>query len=84
MPARVETVVLYLPDVWSCQPTRLEWDGLHLNYKKQLDRLLNQDDEPESDDKALQSSAYLYCNLIKVGDVAVSLPLVVPDTFEVR
>nr|ATX63074.1 apoptosis regulator protein 1 [Locusta migratoria] len=36
--ARVETVVLFLPDVWSCVPTRLEWDGLHLNYKKQLER----------------------------------------------
>lgn len=38
--ARVETVVLFLPDVWSCVPTRLEWDGLHLNYKRQLDRKL--------------------------------------------
>lgn len=40
LPARVETVVLFLPDVWSCVPTRLEWDGLHLNYKRQLDRKL--------------------------------------------
>lgn len=59
VPARVETVVLFLPDVWNCLPTRLEWDGLHLNYKKQLDRQLNQDEEAEGDEKALQSSAYL-------------------------
>nr|CAD7264073.1 unnamed protein product [Timema shepardi] len=40
VPARVETVVLFLPDVWSCVPARLEWDGLHHNYKKQLERRL--------------------------------------------
>ncbi|CAH1186773.1 unnamed protein product [Phyllotreta striolata] len=41
VPARVETVVLFLPDVWSCLPTRLEWDGLHAAYRKQLERILN-------------------------------------------
>ncbi|PRD26390.1 UNVERIFIED_CONTAM: Ccar1 [Trichonephila clavipes] len=25
---RVETVVLFVPDVWSCLPTRVEWDGM--------------------------------------------------------
>ncbi|XP_023715067.1 cell division cycle and apoptosis regulator protein 1 isoform X3 [Cryptotermes secundus] len=45
VPARVETVVLFLPDVWSCVPTRLEWDGLHLNYKKQLERKLKADQD---------------------------------------
>lgn len=38
---RVETVVLFLPDVWSCVPTRLEWDGLQHNYEKQLARKLS-------------------------------------------
>ena len=37
---RVETTVLFLPDVWNISPTKLEWDGLHLNYKRQLDRKL--------------------------------------------
>lgn len=58
--ARVETVVLYLPDVWNCLPTRLEWDGLHLNYKKQLDRKLSrvdQEDDGEGDEKALLTIA---------------------------
>ncbi|XP_032674232.1 cell division cycle and apoptosis regulator protein 1-like isoform X1 [Odontomachus brunneus] len=40
VPSRVETVILFLPDVWSCVPTRLEWDGLQLNYKRQLERKL--------------------------------------------
>lgn len=25
---RVETVVLFVPDVWSCLPTRVEWEGM--------------------------------------------------------
>ncbi|XP_026827763.1 cell division cycle and apoptosis regulator protein 1 isoform X2 [Ooceraea biroi] len=40
VPSRVETVILFLPDVWSCVSTRLEWDGLQLSYKKQLERKL--------------------------------------------
>ncbi|XP_072341626.1 cell division cycle and apoptosis regulator protein 1-like isoform X2 [Scyliorhinus torazame] len=35
-PARVETVVVFLPDVWHCLPTRLEWDALSLGYTQQL------------------------------------------------
>ncbi|KAJ3646146.1 hypothetical protein Zmor_023748, partial [Zophobas morio] len=56
VPARVETVVLFLPDVWSCVPTRLEWDGLHQSYRKQLERRLKADleggdDTPPADEK---------------------------------
>ena len=36
IPARVETVLIFLPDVWSCSPSRLEWDGLAVAYKRQL------------------------------------------------
>ena len=36
VPARVETVVIFLPDVWSCIPSRLEWEALQTSYKKQL------------------------------------------------
>ncbi|CAH1283996.1 unnamed protein product [Diabrotica balteata] len=42
IPARVETVVLFLPDVWSCLPTRVEWDDLQNSYKKQCERILTQ------------------------------------------
>ncbi|XP_013773988.1 cell division cycle and apoptosis regulator protein 1-like [Limulus polyphemus] len=44
-PARVETVVIFLPDVWSCLPTQLEWDGLVFQYKNQLQRKLHEDTE---------------------------------------
>ena len=36
VPARVETVVIFLPDVWSCCPTRLEWEQIQTAYKRQL------------------------------------------------
>lgn len=49
VPARVETVVLFLPDVWSCLPTRLEWEGLHLSYQRQLDKKLKADAEIADD-----------------------------------
>uniref|UniRef100_A0A6P7GZB4 Cell division cycle and apoptosis regulator protein 1-like isoform X1 n=1 Tax=Diabrotica virgifera virgifera TaxID=50390 RepID=A0A6P7GZB4_DIAVI len=49
IPARVETVVLFLPDVWSCLPTRVEWDDLQNSYKKQCERILTQ---PETVDAA--------------------------------
>lgn len=53
VPSRVETVILFLPDVWSCVPTRLEWDSLHLSYKKQLERkLLRAASNPEDTDPA--------------------------------
>uniref|UniRef100_A0A182JLW2 Uncharacterized protein n=1 Tax=Anopheles atroparvus TaxID=41427 RepID=A0A182JLW2_ANOAO len=41
IPPRVETVVIFLPDVRSCQPTRLEWEQLRLSYKASLARVLN-------------------------------------------
>ncbi|XP_076053970.1 cell division cycle and apoptosis regulator protein 1-like isoform X3 [Oratosquilla oratoria] len=55
--ARVETTVLFLPDVWNVCPTKLEWDGLHLNYKRQLDKRLvssvkaQQDEDPEMEEE---------------------------------
>ncbi|XP_034944335.1 cell division cycle and apoptosis regulator protein 1-like isoform X2 [Chelonus insularis] len=53
VPSRVETVILFLPDVWSCVPTKLEWDSLHLNYKKQLERkLLRAASNPDDSDAA--------------------------------
>ncbi|XP_065333777.1 cell division cycle and apoptosis regulator protein 1-like isoform X4 [Cloeon dipterum] len=48
IPPRVETVVLFLPDVWSCLPTRLEWESMQLAYKKQLCRKLKADEAPDA------------------------------------
>ncbi|XP_043912093.1 cell division cycle and apoptosis regulator protein 1 [Protopterus annectens] len=36
IPAHVETVVLFFPDVWHCLPTRSEWESLSRGYKQQL------------------------------------------------
>lgn len=41
IPARIETVVIFLPDVRSCQPTHPEWDELHISYKSHLERIIN-------------------------------------------
>lgn len=58
IPARVETVVLFLPDVWSCLPTRLEWDSLQIAYKKQLDRILKVDNQDMvADDESTAAAA---------------------------
>ncbi|XP_019756359.1 cell division cycle and apoptosis regulator protein 1 [Dendroctonus ponderosae] len=45
IPARVETVVIFLPDVWSCLPTRLEWEEVQLSYRKHLEKIIKTDAE---------------------------------------
>lgn len=47
VPARVETVVLFLPDVWSCNPSRIEWEGLGVAYKRQLADKFKQDQQQQ-------------------------------------
>lgn len=73
VPSRVETVILFLPDVWSCVPIKLEWDGLQLSYKKQLERKLlraasspddldaanDTDEAAVADQKALPTSSHI-------------------------
>lgn len=62
IPARVETVVIYAPDVWSVMPSALEWDGLHLNYQRALERKLADLVEPEPDAAAVDDEkAYTSC-----------------------
>uniref|UniRef100_A0A452RPL2 Cell division cycle and apoptosis regulator protein 1 n=1 Tax=Ursus americanus TaxID=9643 RepID=A0A452RPL2_URSAM len=53
VPAHVETVVLFFPDVWHCLPTRSEWETLSRGYKQQLVEKLQgerKEDEEEKDD----------------------------------
>lgn len=70
VPARVETVVLFLPDVWSCVPTRLEWEDLHHSYRKQLERRLkaldqeSSDEQPTADEKA---QPHFYHIMYRIG-----------------
>lgn len=55
VPARVETSVIFLPDVWSCHPTHLEWETQKMAYKKQLQKKLSQlegkDDSQEEEEE---------------------------------
>nr|XP_033796665.1 cell division cycle and apoptosis regulator protein 1 isoform X3 [Geotrypetes seraphini] len=56
VPAHVETVVLFFPDVWHCLPTRSEWESLSRGYKQQLvDKLQSErkeaDGEQDEEDK---------------------------------
>ncbi|GFT00938.1 cell division cycle and apoptosis regulator protein 1 [Nephila pilipes] len=51
---RVETVVLFVPDVWSCLPTRVEWDGMVATggCKKPLQpKLPEETSDPEAQDE---------------------------------
>ncbi len=36
LPARVETVVIFVPDVWHLLPTRVEWESTVTAYRKEL------------------------------------------------
>lgn len=36
-PAKTQTVVIFLPDVRSCVPTRIEWDELNAKYKQHFE-----------------------------------------------
>jgi hypothetical protein len=46
-PARIETVVIFLPDIHSCMPNRSEWDGVQQQYKLALEKFLTANNEPE-------------------------------------
>jgi len=86
--ARVETVVLFLPDVWTCSPTRLEWDSLQQAYQKQLQMKLNpeaaqqQEEEEENEEEASGTKppapthfSALDPKSMKVGDLRNELEL---------
>lgn len=54
-PARIETVVIFLPDVHSCMPNRSEWEGVQQQYKQALEKLLTANDSvPEEDEEIIE------------------------------
>jgi hypothetical protein len=57
LPARVETVVIFLPDVWTCCPTRLDWQTTVAVYRSHLESKLltasGDEDTSRADTKAL-------------------------------
>ncbi|XP_065200326.1 cell division cycle and apoptosis regulator protein 1-like [Planococcus citri] len=62
IPARIETVVFFLPEVWNCVPTCLEWEDIKLDYKNLLEEKL----QP----KAIEDSASqtFHSDLIEESD----------------
>ncbi|KAL8587387.1 hypothetical protein ACOMHN_062121 [Nucella lapillus] len=59
-PARVETVVLFLPDVWRCAPSRLDWMTQQKAYALKLQKKLNPDAvEPEEPQALIPSQLFL-------------------------
>lgn len=76
-PARIETVVIFLPDIYSCMPNRTEWETLQHQYKQACEKFLTEDDDDEvveivagtNDEKAGTSSK----DVDNVGDASVSV-----------
>ncbi len=56
IPARVETVVFFLPEVWNCVPTSLEWDTVIQEYKNLVEEKLRPKVVEESATKQSSSS----------------------------
>jgi len=57
VPARVETVVLFLPDVWSCSPTRLEWQATVSRFQSELEMKLSSLTADDNDATHAESKA---------------------------
>lgn len=40
-PARIETVVIFFPDIYSCVPNRFEWEQLQKQYQQACEKFLS-------------------------------------------
>ncbi|PIO33717.1 hypothetical protein AB205_0153790, partial [Aquarana catesbeiana] len=60
VPAHVETVVLFFPDVWHCLPTRSEWENLCRGYKQQLTDKLQGERKEADGEQALNANPFFY------------------------
>lgn len=54
--ARIETVVIFLPDIHSCMPNRSEWDGVQQLYKQALEKFLSAENNSSGSNKSGSSS----------------------------
>ncbi|KAI8520947.1 Cell division cycle and apoptosis regulator protein 1 [Branchiostoma belcheri] len=60
IPERVETSVLFLPDVWHCLPPRLDWANVSAGYKAQLSRKVAEEKAEEAgESQALTSTGLI-------------------------
>ncbi|KAG8435272.1 hypothetical protein GDO86_013284 [Hymenochirus boettgeri] len=72
VPAHVETVVLFFPDVWHCLPTRSEWENLCRGYKQQLE----EEDKDDGDATEISTPTHwskLDPKIMKVNDLRQEL-----------
>ena len=74
VPARVETVVIFLPDVWSCNPSRLEWEQMTLNFKKQLADKISDESKDDNQAPYLLSMLLLCITLVSAIVYVISFP----------
>ncbi|GCC33932.1 hypothetical protein chiPu_0012403 [Chiloscyllium punctatum] len=67
VPAHVETVVIFLPDVWHCLPTRSEWEALSRGYKQQLVEKLQAEHKEADGEQALNANPFPFPLLTGTG-----------------
>lgn len=56
VPAKTQTVVIFLPEVRSCLPTHIEWDELAVKYKRRYLIESNKQDADENDTSVGETS----------------------------
>uniref|UniRef100_H3B750 Cell division cycle and apoptosis regulator 1 n=1 Tax=Latimeria chalumnae TaxID=7897 RepID=H3B750_LATCH len=66
VPAHVETVVLFFPDVWHCLPTRSEWESLSRGYKQQLAEKLQAERKEADGEQALNEKSLIKARSILI------------------
>lgn len=76
--SRLECVVLFLPDVWSAQPSRVEWTTVQDHYKAACEAALKKLDgeDPQSGDAAKPAPAESHVATEKSKIVCSQLSLV--------
>lgn len=79
IPARTETVVIFLPDVSSCLPNRLEYDQLRQDYKLACEKFVNPD--PDGEIQEFKKKIYSFPNEF-VDRVSKIPTITIPDEAE--
>ncbi len=76
IPARTETVVIFLPDVGSCLSNRLEYDQLRQDYKLACEKFINPD--PDGEIQEFKKKIYAFPNEF-VDRVSKIPTITIPD-----
>lgn len=74
-PARIETVVIFFPDIYSCVPNRFEWEQLQKQYQQACEKFLSDDEVVEIislDDKEQSQDGVAVIDNVGNQNVSVS------------